>query len=94
MAVVVTLEFSNATTKQYDQVLEKMNLGGRMPPNGIFHVCADNGEGGLYIVDTWDTAEAFHDFSEKQIGPLTAEVGITEPPKVTVRPVHNFLERR
>ena len=93
MAVVVTLEMSKATTAQYDEVVEKMNLVGKTAPHGIFHVCAEDGQGGLIIVDTWETAEAFQEFADTQIGPLTVAAGITEPPKVTVRPVHNYLER-
>lgn len=93
MAVVVTLEMAKATTAQYDEVVEKMNLGGKTAPQGIFHVVAEDGQGGLIIVDTWETAEAFQEFADTQIGPLTAAAGITEPPKVTVRPVHNYLER-
>lgn len=93
MAVVVTMQIANATTEQYDQVVEKMSLGGKTAPGGIFHVCADDGHGGIFICDTWESAEVFQQFADSQIGPLMAEVGVTERPTITVLPVHNFLER-
>ena len=93
MAVVVTLEIANATTQQYDEALAKMDLGGKAAPHGIFHVCAEDGQGGLFICDTWESAEVFQEFAESKISPLMAAAGITERPKITVRTVHNFLER-
>jgi hypothetical protein len=94
MAVVVTMEITSGTTAQYDQVIEKADLGGKTAPHGIFHVCAEDPAGGLFICDTWESAEAFDEYARTQIMPLMAEVGVTEQPKITVRPVHNFLERR
>lgn len=38
-------------------------------------------------------ANAFQEFADSKIGPYLAEVGVTEQPKITVRPVHNYLER-
>ncbi len=93
MAVVVTMQLATATTEQYDQVMDKMNLGGKTAPNGIYHVCAEDPAGGIFICDTWESAEAFQAFAESQIVPIMASVGVTEQPKITVRPVHNFLER-
>lgn len=93
MAVVVTIEVSTGTTQQYDQVLEKLNLGGKTAPQGIFHVCAEDPAGGIFICDTWETAEAFKEFTDTRMGPALAEAGVTEQPKITIRPVHNYLER-
>ncbi len=93
MAVVVTIEVANSITQQYDEILGKMDLGGKTAPQGIFHVCAEDGQGGLFMCDTWESAEAFQAFADNTMGPLLAAAGITERPKITVRPVHNFLER-
>ena len=93
MAVVVTMQLATATTEEYDRVLDTMNLGGKTAPNGIFHVCAEDPAGGIFTCDTWETEEAFQTFARDQIGPLMAAVGVTEQPTITVRPVHNYLER-
>jgi hypothetical protein len=36
------------------------------------------------VVDTWKIREAFEAFAREKIDPITAEVGITEKPDVTV----------
>ena len=36
------------------------------------------------------TREEFETFAEKQIGPLTAEVGFPAPPEITFHDVHNY----
>ena len=93
MAVVVTIEVANMTTQQYDEVMGKMDLGGKMAPHGISHVCAEDGQGGLFICDTWESAEVFQEFADSKIGPMMAAAGVTERPKFTVRPAQHFLER-
>jgi hypothetical protein len=90
MASVIMLEFEGATLDQYDQVMEKMDLGGKVPENAVFHV-AGQCDGDLRVIDVWESDEAFDRFAEERIGPLTAEVGIPNPPKVTRYPVHNTL---
>ena len=92
MAVAVVLEFDGTTLEQYDQVLEKMGLEpqGPGPQGALFHwVTATNG--GIRVTDVWESAEAFEAFSEEEIGPKTAEVGVPGPPTVTMYEVHNYL---
>lgn len=85
------MTFSGGTTDQYDQVLEKMGLTGDAPtPTGaLFHWCAKTDDG-LRIVDVWETAEQFQAFADSQIGPFSAEVGLS-PPQVVSYPVYNHM---
>jgi hypothetical protein len=46
---------------------------------------------GFRVTDVWQTREDFEKFSEEKIGPLSAEVGMTSPPKITFYDVHNHL---
>jgi len=89
MAVGLILDFEGGTLDQYDQVLEKMELGGKTPPGGIFHWVAKTDDG-FRVVDVWESQEIFDKFAEEKIGPLSAEVGLGEP-KVTAYEVHNTL---
>ena len=89
MAVAIMFEFSGATLDQYDRVVERMNLGGKTAPGGIFHVCGPT-ENGIRIVDVWESQEVFEKFSKEQIEPITREFGM-HGPKVTIWPVHNIL---
>jgi hypothetical protein len=90
MAVAVEMKFRGATTEQYDQILQKMGLtpGGATPPSAISHWVAETDDG-LHIVDVWDSQEAYDKFAQEQIGPYSAEVGVTEPPEMRVYEIHN-----
>ena len=94
MAVAIEMTFKGATLDQYDQILEKMGLtpGGTTPPGAIAHWVAATDDG-LHVVDVWESQEAFDAFSAEQIGPYSAEVGITDPPESRVFEVHSFLTR-
>ena len=92
MPVAVEMEFEGATLDQYDQVMELMGLekGGQAPPGALFHWAAET-DGGLRVVDVWESREAFDRFAEEQIGPHTATAGIEAPPSMTFREVHGYV---
>jgi hypothetical protein len=88
MAIVVLQDFPGGTAQQYDQVTERLNLGGRSPKGNLFHV-AGPVEGGWRVVDVWESPEALNEFMG-MLGPLAQEAGIA-PPQVTTWPAHNIL---
>ncbi|MEX0663187.1 MAG: hypothetical protein WD598_00285 [Acidimicrobiia bacterium] len=92
MAVGVVLEFDGATLDQYDEIIKKMGLKpkGKTPPGALFHWVAKT-DAGMLVTDVWETKEHFEKYSQEKIGPFSAEVGITAPPKVTFYEVHNYL---
>lgn len=92
MAVAVILDFDGATLDQYDQVIEKMGLspGGATAPGGLFHWVMKTDDG-IRVVDVWESREQFQDFADNQIGPITQEVGIPNPPQIRFHEVHNHL---
>ena len=92
MAIAALMEFSDITPEQYDAVIADMNLDGKPAPNAIFHVAGPTNAGGWRVVDVWETAEAFDDFSKNKIMPLAMKHGLKQPPKVDVWPVHNILK--
>lgn len=93
VAVAIEMEFPGATLDQYDQVIGLMGLqSGNIPPGAISHWVSET-DGGLRIVDVWESREVFDRFAQEQIGPHTQQVGITEPPEMIYRDVHNHLPR-
>jgi hypothetical protein len=94
MAVAVILDFEDTSLEQYDQVVQKMGFspGGAGAPGGIFHWVTQT-NGGIRVTDVWESKETFEQFAESTIGPLTAEVGISGPPKVSYVEVHNYLTK-
>ena len=94
MPVAVEMNFRGATLDQYDQILEKMGLtpGGSTPPGAISHWVASSDDG-IRVVDVWESRDVYDRFAQEQIGPYSAEVGITEAPEATFYEVHSFLTR-
>jgi len=92
MAIGVQLDFNGATLDQYDEVVSKMGFerGGRGAPGGLFHWVTETDDG-IRVTDVWDSREIFERFAQEQIGPLTAAVGLTSPPRITYFDVHNYL---
>jgi len=94
MAIGVEMEFSGGTLAQYDEVIQKMGFrpGGPGAPGGLFHWVAKT-DGGIRIVDVWETREQFEKFSNEKIRPISAEVGVPAASKVTFFQVHNYLTK-
>lgn len=92
MAVAIEMIFDGATVEQYDQICQKMGLtpGGPGPEGAISHFCTAT-DSGLRIVDVWETREQFDTFAQEQIGPFSAEAGITAPPAMSFYDVHNYF---
>ena len=92
MAIGVQLDFNGATLDQYDEVVAKMGFepGGRGAPGGLFHWVTKT-DNGIRVTDVWESREIFERFAQVQIGPLTAAVGLTSPPMITLFDVHNYL---
>ncbi|HET7398255.1 MAG TPA: hypothetical protein VFJ94_07010 [Intrasporangium sp.] len=92
MTIAVVMDFEGASVEQYDEVIKKMNFtpGGPGAPGGLFHWVTAV-DGGLHIVDVWETREQYEAFAQEQIGPLSAEAGIPGPPKLTFHDVYNYL---
>jgi hypothetical protein len=91
MAIVVVQEFAGGTLAQYDRVTEQLNLGGYSPEGNLFHI-ASLEEGGLRVIDVWESESALNAFMGV-LGPVAHSAGIPEP-RVTVSPVHNILRPR
>lgn len=92
MTVGVTLNFPAATTDQYDRTCALMGLTPRGPgPSGILFHWASVAGAGMLITDVWTSRERFEEFARDQIGPLSRQAGITEPPTTEFHDVHNYL---
>lgn len=78
MAVGIVLDFAGGTMAHYDEVVRKMDLGGRMPPGGLFHA-AGTTQTGLRVVDVWEDMATFAAFRDARIAPLGIEAGLAEP---------------
>src|ERR1700757_4164488 len=79
--VVVIFDAPGFTTAQYDQAWEDLKAAGFQHPKGLLsHAGAANPEGGMTVVDIWESAEAFAEFGKTLI-PILQSTGaiLTEP---------------
>ena len=90
MALMFLFEFPGGRQEQFDQVLEKLQLGGKSPPGQIFHVEGPM-EGGWRVVDVWESQEAIDKFFQGKLGQALQEAGITAP-QPQIWPVHLILK--
>lgn len=88
MAVVVMQEIKGMTQQQYDQATAMM--GGKLPPGALVHT-ASVMEGGMRIVDVWESQAAFEKFAQETLAQMAGALGLTSQPEVKIWPAHNFM---
>jgi hypothetical protein len=91
MAIAFLMEFPDITLAQYDAVVAETNPTGKVAPGGVFHVVGPY-EGGLRIVDVWESQEAFDTFLRERLQAALLRQGIA-PPRVESWAVHSMLQR-
>ena len=63
MAVAIIIDFKGGTLDQYDEVVEKMDLGGKTAPGGLFHWACKTDDG-FRVVDVWEDRAEFEETIE------------------------------
>lgn len=91
MAVAFLMEFPGTSLAQYDAVIEDLDLINNPQPGGLFHVAGQH-DGGVRIVDVWESQGAFDTFLRERLGAALARQGVA-PPRVQTWQVHNTLPR-
>ena len=89
MAVALLMEWPDVTQEHYLEVMQDLQLDTNPPIGLLFHVIGSM-KGGLRIVDVWESAEAFHTFSEQRIAPALQKAGISSQPRVEIYPAFNI----
>jgi hypothetical protein len=92
MAVAIEMNYQGMTLDHYEGIREKLGLApfGPTPPGALFHWVAE-GDGGLRIVDVWESREAFDRYAQEHIAPMSAAVGYEGQPELRFYDVHNYL---
>ncbi len=89
MAIAFLLEFAGATSDQYDRVIERLELGGKMPSGGRFHIAGPTDDG-FRVVDAWESKEDFDRFFEEKLHAALEGEGMPAP-TISTWPIHNTL---
>jgi hypothetical protein len=88
--VLIIVDFKGATEKQYDDSVTDLAAAGQLKLKERPHHFAAIKNDGMYIIDIWESEEAFAKFGEIMI-PIVTKHGIT-PPQIQVLPLHNELD--
>jgi hypothetical protein len=91
--VIQIWDFPNLTTQQYDQAIASLKKAGHLPTKGrIFHVAAPKPDGGLMVVNLWESKEDFEAY-RKVLEPVLTQhdFPLVQP---TIYPVYNLIAER
>lgn len=78
MTVALILDFPDGRKAQYEEVVRRMDLGGRLAPGGKVH-CAGSYEGGWRVIDVWEDAASWERFRDEQVIPNVLAVDLAPP---------------
>ena len=87
MAVATTIIYENTPISVYDEGVEKLFSRGVHDGTGIISHWCEQTATGWAVHDVWESEEAMQAFLASRVAPL----GIPEPTRVEMTPVHNFL---
>jgi quinol monooxygenase YgiN len=79
MAVGILFDGVGVTKEQYEQVLNE--VGGEGTP-GLLHHVAGASDGGIVVVEVWESQAALNTFVSEKLGAALQAAGITLQPKI------------
>ena len=89
MAICVYFPPAGFTTKQYGEVLERLEQAGVGTPKGRLHHSCFGDPSSLQVVDVWESQETFDAFGQALM-PILSGVGYQPAPPM-IEPVHNII---
>jgi hypothetical protein len=74
MSIVMTQEMPGATRELVEEVAAALNFEENGKPAGLIVHTATEIDGGIRIVDVWESAQAYAEFGENRLGPVFEKV--------------------
>jgi hypothetical protein len=87
MASVMQMRWQGVTQEQYDALRPIVRWETDQPDGAYFHVAYFD-EGGINVVDVWESPGHFDRFMQERLGPGVQQVGIAGEPDVTWHEAH------
>ena len=89
MLIAREFEGPGWTAAQYDELIDRMNLGGHSAPGVLFHWAAAT-DGGMKAVDVYESREQADALAQSKIAPIVQELGLPMP-EISEYEVHAIL---
>jgi hypothetical protein len=90
MAVAMFAHFPGLTNEGYDLLMSRLDLDADPAPGAILHVAAE-AEGGVNVVELWQTKEAAQAFIEQRLNPMLTSLGIRADISIEVAQLRNVF---
>src|SRR5215831_8388827 len=92
MAVLMIMDLEGATTEEYEAVNAAIGIDENNLPQGLIqHAVGPTDEGGLLIVDVWESEEDLGRFIEEKVAPAMQQAGVESQAQPRVHEVHNHI---
>ncbi len=90
MAISVIFTPNSMNTRQYDEVVKRLeDAGVSTPPGRLYHVCLKTGTG-LRVIEVWESQEALNAFGQTLM-PILQQVGV-DPGQPEFAEVYNIIQ--
>jgi hypothetical protein len=93
MATAMLMYWPGVTTEHYEAARAEVGWEHAVPDGAICHIAGFD-EGGLRVLDIWDSAEQFQRFAEERLMPVTSKLGIEGEPEIRFYEVHATFNPR
>jgi quinol monooxygenase YgiN len=91
VAVITNLE---SGPDQYDQINAILKPEENPPEGMVVHTAGQRQDGGMRIVDVWDSEQAYNSFRDERLMPAVKEVLGSipdEPPDIEIYELHDLI---
>lgn len=79
MAVLAIMRPNNMTRENYDALRPIVQWETDYPNGAIYHTCAYDPNGGLRVVDVWESKEKLEEFFKTRLSPAVQKLGFGLP---------------
>jgi hypothetical protein len=90
MAVAAYFHPESLSSKQYDEVISRLEAAGAGSPKGRTHHSSFGDDGHMMVYEVWESQEDMDAFGATLM-PILAEVGIN-PGQAQIMPLHNLIQ--
>ena len=87
MPVVMKMRWEGVEPGQYEEARGKVGWETEVPEGAIHHVAWFT-DGGLNVIDLWETGDDFNRFVDGRLMPAVQEIGIEGQPDVEIHEAH------
>jgi hypothetical protein len=93
MAIGIRIKLAGGSIADIDRINEAIDPDGDPPAGLLFHASGPI-DGGIGVIDFWESREAFDRFAQERIGPAMAAAGLGGgPPEIHEFAVHKHFPR-